>query len=339
MKTIKLQISTLVILYSVPFGSLNAQANLYELRSIVSYMSDDDKAGRKNGSQQSFLVSGWIEEYFETNGLVHFNNDFLQDYSYINRDGDTIRERNVVGLLPGCGSGDYNYIILSAHFDHLGIISGEADSIYNGANDDATGVAMILSLIKELKQIQEREYNVIFVAYSGEEEGLCGSAYFATNLPVPQQKIQLNLNFEMLGRTGCINPYNYFITGLNYTNLKDVILEVNNNEKWSLDTSADNNLLFLRSDNYSLVRASLDDPVKIPAHTVSVDSDNSKSYHTPGDAAGAIDYENLLNLVGYSARLIDHIGRNRIEIRWLKEIQYEFEIESDGMKFQLKIQK
>ena len=317
--------------------SLNPQTNLEEIKSIVYFLADDNKLGRKNGSAESFIVSNWIKEYFESRGLESFNNNYFQNYSYINAIGDTIRERNVIGFLKSPDFNDQNYLIVSAHFDHLGTISGEVDSIYNGANDNATGVALILSLIQELKQIEKRSYNVIFAAFSGEENGLEGSGYFAKNLPVPREKIQLTLNFDMVGRTGNSPPYMYSITGYNYTNLKDVIMDFNKNENWKLeqDTTSYNNFLFMLSDNYSFVKTSGNDTIKIPAHTFKTDAAESPNYHTPQDEAHLIDYENLSNFSGYIYRLIDFIGNNKIEIKWVKEIVYEFDFESEDGKFKI----
>lgn len=319
--------------------SLNIKINYEEIKSIVKYLADDDKLGRKNGSTQSYLISHWIKEYFERKGLEPINNNFFQNYSYVNANKDTVKERNVIGLLKSTELNNQNYIVVSAHFDHLGTISGELDSIYNGANDNASGVALTLSLIRELKQIKHRPYNVIFAEFSGEEEGLKGSAYFAENIPVPREKIQLNLNFDMLGRTGSTPPHMFSISGFNYTNLKDVILDFNKNEKWKLaeDTTSMNNFLFLMSDNYSFVKSTGKNTIKIPAHTFSTDTpDNSRNYHSPKDESQFIDYVNLGKFSGYIYRLIDYIGKNKIEIKWIKEIiEHNFELELDGVRFQI----
>jgi hypothetical protein len=331
----KFSLSFLIISPLLSTNLLIAQTNLEEIKSIVRFLSDDDKFGRKNGSPQSMIISDWIKTYFESNGIESFNDDYFHSYNYVNKDSNTIQERNVVGLLKSSDLSDQMYLIVSAHFDHLGIIGSEEDSICNGANDNATGVCLMLSLIPELKQIENRLYNVIFVAFSGEEAGLKGSADFAENLPVSCGKIQLNLNFEMLGRTDSIEPYTYFITGSDYTNLKDVILDFNTGENWKLDTSSSQNLLFLRSDNYSFVESSQNDTIKIPAHTFSIDTPGAPNYHSPEDEAHLIDYENLLSFTRYISRLIDYLGRNKTEIKWLRELQYEFEIEEDGMHFQM----
>jgi hypothetical protein len=336
--TMKISISCrilflLFLLISVKL--LVAQVSLEEIKSMVHYLSDDDKYGRKNGSPQSAIISGWIKKYFESNGIEPFHGDYFQYYTHVDDDSITVRERNVVGLLKSTDHSDQEYFIVSAHFDHLGTKSGEGDSIYNGANDNATGVALLLSLILELNQIANRPYNLIFVAFSGEEMGLQGSASFANNLPVPREKIRLNLNFEMLGRTDSIEPRTYFITGSDYTNLKEVIRDFNKGENWKLDTSSSQHLLYLLSDNYSFVATSQQDTLKIPAHTFSIDTPDAPNYHSVEDEAPVIDYENLLGFARYSARLIDYLGRNKIEIRWLKEIQYEFELDQDSLHFHL----
>ena len=335
MNIIKFYLSILIIFLLLPNNLLIAQVNLKEIKSIVYFLSDDDKLGRKNGSPQSYEISVWIKEYFKRNGLESFNDDYFHNYYYVNEDSITIKERNVVGLLKGSDFNDQKYIIISAHFDHLGTNNNVEDSIYNGANDNATGVALILGLIKELKQIKYRPYNLIFVAFSGEEEGLKGSASFAENLPIPREKVKLNLNFDMLGRTDSIDTKTYFITGSDYTNLKEIILDFNKSETWKLDTSSNHNLLFLLSDNYSFIEFSENNNFIIPAHTFSTDTPNAPNYHSTKDEADMIDYKNLLSFTKYIGRLIDYIGQNKTEIKWLKEIQYEFEIEEEGMHFQL----
>lgn len=335
MRIYRFSLPLLVLILLISDNLLIAQVKRKEIKSIVYFLSDDDKLGRKNGSPQLFEVSNWIKTYYESNGLDSFNGDYFHNYYYVNKDSITVNERNVVGLLKGSDFVDQKYIIVSAHFDHLGINNEVEDSIYNGANDNATGVALLLGLIKELKQIKRRPYNLIFVAFSGEEEGLKGSASFAKNLPVPREKVKLNLNFDMLGRTDSIDTKTYFITGSDYTNLKEIISDFSKSETWKLDISSNHNLLFLLSDNYSFIEFSENNNYIIPAHTFSTDTPNAPNYHSTKDEADKIDYKNLLSFTKYIGRLIDYIGQNSTEIKWLKEIQYEFEIEEEGKHFQL----
>ena len=117
--------------------------------------------------------------------------------------------RNVVGLLPGSASDGLEkpYILLGAHFDHLGrgtggnslAREGEAGEVHNGADDNASGVAAVLLAANELATVTRRR-GVILAFWSGEELGLLGSADFVKSSPVPTDQIAAYLNFDMVGR-------------------------------------------------------------------------------------------------------------------------------------------
>lgn len=110
---------------------------------------------------------------------------------------------NVVGMLRGSDPTLRNeYIVFSAHMDHVGIgrpVNG--DSIYNGADDDASGTAAVLELAEAYARLQPRpKRSMIFLLVSGEEKGLWGSDYFSTRPPVPIEQIVANVNIDMIGR-------------------------------------------------------------------------------------------------------------------------------------------
>ncbi|MDL2227632.1 M20/M25/M40 family metallo-hydrolase, partial [Odoribacter sp. OttesenSCG-928-L07] len=107
------------------------------------------------------------------------------------------KTRNVVGFIPG-KSEDAKYLMIGAHYDHLG---GFGKDIYMpGANDNSTGVATLLAIAKYLKDENiELEHNLLIVAFTGEEAGLLGSKFFADNPPIPLEKIDFFINFDMVG--------------------------------------------------------------------------------------------------------------------------------------------
>ena len=114
--------------------------------------------------------------------------------------------QNVVGLVPGSDATLKNeYVIVGAHFDHLGRTTMGAldpdakDVIRNGADDNASGTAAVIELARLLRQNPAKR-SVIFVAFSGEELGLLGSQYFVEHLPVPLENVRAMLNFDMVGR-------------------------------------------------------------------------------------------------------------------------------------------
>ncbi len=102
---------------------------------------------------------------------------------------------NVIGVIPGTRVSD-KYIVVTAHYDHVGANDGQ---IFNGADDNASGVATMLALAAELKR-QAPEHSVIIVALDGEERGLLGAKHFVEAPPVPLSSITMNLNFDMTAR-------------------------------------------------------------------------------------------------------------------------------------------
>ena len=117
-----------------------------------------------------------------------------------------LRTQNVAALLPGADSAlSGEYIVLGAHYDHLGRSSESAqdpearDAVRNGADDNASGTAAVLELARLLARQPVRR-SVLFVAFSGEELGLLGSQYFVEHAPVPIDSVQAMLNFDMVGR-------------------------------------------------------------------------------------------------------------------------------------------
>ena len=123
------------------------------------------------------------------------------DWSYTQSSGykDSIAVRNVVGLLPASIPSD-EYIIIGAHYDHLGRLG---HSIYPGADDNASGVTALLSLARMFAKMkadgQGPRKNLIFAAFDGKELDMAGSRFFVRHLPVPKEKITAMVNMDMLG--------------------------------------------------------------------------------------------------------------------------------------------
>src|SRR6185436_345231 len=117
---------------------------------------------------------------------------------------------NVIGMLPGRGALAGQYVIVGAHFDHLGTgrfgsLAPDSGQIHNGADDNASGTAAVLELARltardrTLRDARPRR-TVIFALWTGEEEGSLGSAYYAQHLPMPKDSVVAYLNFDMVGR-------------------------------------------------------------------------------------------------------------------------------------------
>ena len=117
---------------------------------------------------------------------------------------DTAYSRNVVAYLEGSDPGlKDEYIVVGAHYDHLGMTE---ESIFYGADDNASGTAGLLELSEKLVSVSsDLKRSIIFIAFGAEEQGLVGSEYFCEHLPVPSEKIKLMINLDMIGRMNSSN--------------------------------------------------------------------------------------------------------------------------------------
>lgn len=193
----------LIFLLLVLTAHANAQSlDLYEdmiseetLREKVDYLSDDLMEGRSSGTVGNYTARSYITDQFKFSGLKPYNWSYTQSVPA----NDSIIVRNVVGLLPAIVESD-EYVIISAHYDHLGKMDGK---VYNGADDNASGVAVMLSLVEMFAQMKENgvgpKKNLIFVAFDGKEMNMAGSRQFVSNLAVPKKNIVCDINLDMLG--------------------------------------------------------------------------------------------------------------------------------------------
>jgi Zn-dependent M28 family amino/carboxypeptidase len=169
-----------------------------QLLADVRILSADDMEGRDTGSAGGERARNYIVSRLEAIGVQPAPFGRLQRFEAVGRTREgnkTFSGANIVGLIPGTRVAD-RYIVVTAHYDHVGMNGGE---IYNGADDNASGVATMLDLAARLKA-QPPEHSVLIVALDGEERGLLGAREFVAAPPVPLSAISLNLNFDMTAR-------------------------------------------------------------------------------------------------------------------------------------------
>ena len=130
-----------------------------ELKRWLYFLASDEMRGRRNGSPEMLKAANWIEARFKEFGLepILKNGSYLQEYTFVTRQ-QTIPERNVIGIIPGSDPNLKNqYIVISAHFDHIGISKGNlADSINNGADDNGAGTCTLLGIAKTIQEAHLR---------------------------------------------------------------------------------------------------------------------------------------------------------------------------------------
>jgi len=179
------------------------------------YLSSDKMEGRFPGTKGNNDAAAYIRKYFKKYNLEKFNQNYYQSFQLFVKEGinkvksDTVTTQNVVGYIEGSDEKLKNeFIVIGAHYDHWGwggIASGskkkDTVAIHNGADDNASGVAALLCILEEVSQLETKpKRSIIFISFSGEEEGLLGSKYFVNHLPIPKEAIKVMLNMDMVGR-------------------------------------------------------------------------------------------------------------------------------------------
>lgn len=204
---------------------------------------------------------------------------------------------NVVGILPGKSKPE-EYVIFSAHYDHLGIGSPEEgqphpanDSIYNGANDDAAGCTAVIMLANYFKKLNNNERTIIFTTFVAEELGGFGAKYFSKQL-APDKVIAM-FNLEMIGTESKWGKNSAYITGFEKSNFGEILQK--NLDKTNFKFYPDpypEQQLFYRSDNATLAK------LGVPAHTISTSKmDNEATYHTADDEFETLDIPNMTEII------------------------------------------
>jgi hypothetical protein len=221
-----------------------------------------------------------------TKELHGSGNDTKIALEYETKAAPTSYTYNAVGVLPGTDPKlKDEAILLSAHVDHLGVgrpVNG--DAIYNGADDDASGVTAVLELARALAAAHDLKRTVVFATFGSEETGGFGDRWFMAHPPVPLQNIVANLEFEMIGRADSkVKSDQLWLTGWDRTDLGPELAK--HGARLVGDPHPDQNF-FQRSDNYALAKKG------VIAQTVS-SYGLGEYYHQPSDDLSHVDFEHM----------------------------------------------
>lgn len=249
-------------------------------------------------------LSGLKRNLFKTDADIVFVLGDIDTKTFSLKATHAIKENklaNVVAVLPG-NKLKNEYVVFSGHYDHIGIGKTEnGDSIYNGANDDASGITAIIELAKHFKAKKSNERTLIFAAFTAEEVGGFGSQYFSKQLS--PEKVIAMFNIEMIGTDSKWGKNSAYITGYEKTNMGDILQKnlAGSGFTFHPDPYPDQQL-FYRSDNATLAR------LGVPAHTISTSKmDNEPNYHKASDEVKTLDLVNMTEIIksiGISAQTI-----------------------------------
>ncbi|HUE76555.1 MAG TPA: M20/M25/M40 family metallo-hydrolase [Longimicrobiales bacterium] len=223
---------------------------------------------------------------------------------------------NVVALLRGSDPGLRDtYVVLSAHFDHVGVGNPDetGDSIYNGADDNASGTAAILEMAEAFAALPEPPArSVVFLAVSGEEHGLLGSMAWVEDPTVDIDNVVANVNLDMVGRNA---PDTVIGIGQEYSDLEDVLRDITAaHPELGLNVIRDpkpEERFFFRSDQLAFIQKG------IPA--VFFNTDDHEDYHEPSDEPARIDADKAARVARLAFYLAYAIATNPEAPEWTPE--------------------
>lgn len=163
----------------------------------LARLADDSMRGRLTGSAENRRARDYVAARFDALGLATVGAGRVLPFTFAAQGGAQVQGANVAGLVRGTVQPD-RYIVVTAHFDHVGVRQPVAgDSIYNGADDNASGTAALLALAEWFARHPAR-HSLLFVALDAEEQGLRGARAFVAEPPVPRGTMMLNVNMDMV---------------------------------------------------------------------------------------------------------------------------------------------
>jgi Zn-dependent M28 family amino/carboxypeptidase len=293
------------------FSCSNDLVKKSNIKDDVSFLADDSLEGRQTGTDGEKKAANYIAKRFKDLGLTaKGTKNFHQEFSFIpktdphaevtftkNEDG-TITGRNVIGYINNDAK---NTIVIGAHYDHLGyggdgsLFRDSIKAIHNGADDNASGTAVMLDLARKLNTTNTNN-NYLFIAFSGEEMGLLGSNYFVKNPTINTKAISYMINMDMVGRLKKDSALAVYGTGTSPI-FKQVLKA--HNTKFKL---IENESGVGPSDHTSFYLADI--PV------LHFFTGQHEDYHKPGDDADKLNYQGMETISEYIFDIISDLDDN-----------------------------
>ena len=261
------------------------------------------------------LAAEYIASQFRRAGLEPaVGTSYFQTTTYKPRNAEKEETvQNVIGVLRGSDPKlKDTYLLVTAHYDHLGIRGEGEDTIYNGANDDASGTASVMEVANALRGYKPRR-TIVFMTFWGEERGLVGSAYYGKNPIFPISKTVGMVNLEQVGRTddqegprvGAVS-----ITGFDYSDMSKVFEAAGKVTSIGVQKHAQfSDMFFTASDNAALALQG------IPAHTICT-AFMFPDYHKPTDHWDKLDYANMAKVNRMIALSVAMLADSSAEPKW-----------------------
>jgi Zn-dependent M28 family amino/carboxypeptidase len=271
----------------------------------VQTLAADSFQGRLTGSIQASKAALLISDAFKNAGALPIagNDGYIMPFTT----SDKITAFNVVAALPGHSKAQ-ELVLFSAHYDHIGTKGHsipiqvadrggftKGDTVFNGANDNASGISALIHLARYFAQNPNRERTIVFIAFSGEEEGLLGSKHLAAAFD--PKAVTAMINMDMVGRPFSRSYSNPYLTGSELSNLQQLLNKKlfeqapQYGEHYFESDYLNREHLYSRSDNYPFAQQG------IIAHTIMTSSPFDVYYHTVKDEWETLDFPYMAEVV------------------------------------------
>ena len=300
--TIKKSLLLLFVLFSVQI--IKAQSSTLKNRLIehVHILASDSLQGRQAGSDGAHMAADYIIEQFKEIGLKPFVGDSTYRQKFIVGTSTRIYS-NIIGYLEGSDPIlKDEYIIIGAHYDHLGLREkGSETVIYNGADDNASGTAAMIEIARRLRQKEGKlARTILFVAFDAEEIGLHGSEYLASILPAEQVKFMISM--DMVGWLQATDELT--VAGV-------AMLKGGRNIMESVPTPAGLNVHLKRYDKMIMGGSDHDSFASLGVPAFYATTGLKSPYHKPEDTAEKIDYSGMALVTEYLGSMTEEFASGR----------------------------
>ena len=288
-----------------PLATLKPVFSAEQLMAHIRFLSSDELKGGGLGTEELDKAEEYIAQQFDTAGLTPAgdNKTYFQTWiGKVGKEGKEFTLKNVIGIIPGTEKKlDGQSVVISAHYDHLGlgwpdIYQGNEGKIHHGADDNASGVAVMIELAKLLGRSEKPKRTIIFIAFTGEEAGLVGSKYYTENYTeFPADKVIADINLDTVGRLfgkkilvingDTAKEWKFIFMGVEYVTGIPISLVTQ-----PLDAS----------DQMSFIEAG------IPA--IQLFSGPEEDYHKPTDTFDKIDADGLVKVATVTKEVIEYLA-------------------------------
>ena len=274
-----------------------------ETKEILFTLASDAMKGRDTKSGGYYKAADFVAAYFDKNNIHPFYPAYRDSLR-----NDSLVSYNIVGSVGKYIPGNKT-IMIGAHLDHIGIKGTEVDSLFNGANDNATGSTAVLQIAAFLAQYQWKQ-NILVALFAEEEKGLKGAYHLAERLKKEKVNLAYMVNFEMLGITLSTGANQVYMTGFKLSNMEKEMNQISADFVRFLPQAKELNL-FKRSDNYAFYKA-----FNVPAQTLSTfDFKNYGFYHKAGDEAEKMEVKNMHQIICTAAYTLAELLRKDTTIK------------------------